>query len=100
MKAHDLDQLADLRLRITQPQRPTLGAQAARQYGQVEHQRGVGKGQPAEVDDDIRLGTDRARQGLAATSLGAPVLVATAAQGRRLFIEVDDCGKLPKAGDT
>jgi len=68
----------------------------AGQHGQIEHQRGVGEYQPAQIDDDIALCPERTGQRPASQALGSPVLVAGASQERRIVRELDDPGKLYK----
>ena len=62
VQPHQLDQRLDLRLGLVQEHRSSPHAQAAGQDRQVEHQRGVGEGELGQVDDDVRLGSDRARE--------------------------------------
>jgi metal-sulfur cluster biosynthetic enzyme len=96
VQADRFDQRLDLRLRANQQHRPAVVAQPPRDHREVEHQRGVSERQLAQIDDYVRLGVDRTRQGLSPRPLRAPVLVAAAAKCRRLVIEVDDFGKLSK----
>jgi hypothetical protein len=99
VQADVLDQRSHLRLGSAQIDRTAVGTQAAGQHREVEHQRGVCERQLAEVDDDIGLGTDRARQGLSPESLGSSSLVPAASEGRWLVIEVDDPANLSKPAD-
>jgi hypothetical protein len=94
-----LDQGDDLGLSPAEQDLSTPEPQAASQSGEIEHQRGVGKHQSAEVDYNVALRSERAYERPSATSLGRLVLVSTAAQRRWLFVEVDDARKLPKAPD-
>jgi metal-sulfur cluster biosynthetic enzyme len=97
VQPHKLDQGHDLRLRSTEQDRGAADAQPAGQHRKVEHQGGIGEHELAEVDDHIALGTNRARQRLPAAALGSAVFVASAPQGRRLVLEIDDCANLPIA---
>jgi hypothetical protein len=74
-----------------------VGTQAPGQHREVEHQRRVGEHELAEIDDHIRLGTDRSRQRLPADALRVAVLVTPAAERGWLVIEVDDPANLLKA---
>jgi metal-sulfur cluster biosynthetic enzyme len=67
-----------------------VGAQAAGHDGDVEHQGHIGERELGEIDDDIGLGSDRAREGRSPDPLRVAVLVTAAAKGGRLVIEVDD----------
>jgi hypothetical protein len=100
MQTGDLDQRPDLGLSVPEQQRASTNAKAARDHREVEHQRGVREHKLAEVDDDIGLGADRAYERLSAASLRRPILVSTAAQDRRLVIEIDDVENLPKDAPT
>jgi hypothetical protein len=100
MKTHPLDQLEDLRLRVTQTQRAPARAQPPGDHREVEHQRRVGEHELREVDDDIALGSDGTDESLAAGALGRPVLVSPAPEDRRLVIEVDDRANLAKRGGS
>jgi metal-sulfur cluster biosynthetic enzyme len=86
----DLDQRLDLWLRALQEDRAPVGSEAPREHRQVEHQRRIGEHQLGEVDNDVGLCLDRSGQRLAPTSLRCAVLVAAAAQGWRLVVEIDD----------
>jgi metal-sulfur cluster biosynthetic enzyme len=96
VKPHLLDQRDDLGLGTAQQDLAVAKAQAAGQRGQVQHQRRIGEHEPAEVDDHVGLCAQRPHERAPAAPLGRAVLVATAAQGRRLFVEVDDRANLPK----
>ena len=96
MKPDELDQRSDLRLRAPDQDLPSPHAQTARQYGEIQHQRGVSERQVAEIDHDVGLRANRAGQRAATDSLGRPVLVAGAPKRCGVFIEADDPGKLPK----
>jgi hypothetical protein len=100
MQTRDLDQHPDLRLRAPEQQRLPANTQAPGNHRKVEHQRRVGEHKLAEVDDDIGLGADCAYERLSTASLRRPVLVSTAAQHRRLVIEIDDVENLPKDGPS
>jgi hypothetical protein len=95
VKPHQLDQRPDLRLGPPQQDRAPARPQTAGQHGEVEHQRGVGEHQFAQVDDDVGLGPERPRDRGAAEALGRAVLIAADAEYRRVGIEVDDAGNLP-----
>jgi hypothetical protein len=91
-----LDQSADLRLGAVQADGATVGAQTTGEHREVEHQRNVGEGKLGEIDEDVSLGADRAREGPAAKSLSVAILVASAAQRGWLVIKADDVRNLPK----
>jgi hypothetical protein len=90
VKADELDQRPDLRLRASQQDRASASAKAACKHSQVEHQRRVGEHQVAQVDDDIRLRAECPVDRAAPNPLGGSVLVTRASQRRRLVVEVDD----------
>ncbi len=90
MQPEHLDQSADLGLGAADTDRPAVRPQPPSQDGEVEHQRGVGEHQLAEIDDHVGLGADRSGQRGASKSLRIAVLIATAAEGRRLVVEVND----------
>jgi metal-sulfur cluster biosynthetic enzyme len=94
MEADKLDQGPDLRLRAAEKQAAATGPQAACEHRQVDHQRRVSERQLAKIDQHVRVGVDRARQGSSSAALGAPILIASALQGRGLVLEVDDPGNL------
>jgi hypothetical protein len=93
VESHLLDQGRYLRLRSAKQDLPTSMSQTARQSREIEHQRGVGKHQPAQIHDHVGLRSKRAHERPSATSLGRLVLVSTTAQRRWLFVEVDDAPK-------
>ena len=93
VQADELDQRADLRLSVAQQDRAAAHPQPARQHRQVEHQRRVGEHELGEVDDDIRLRSDRAHECAAPTRLRRPVLVSAATQDRRFVSKLDDVRK-------
>ena len=99
VQTDDLDQGSDLGLGAAQSEGSPVSTKAAGQHREVEHQRRVSERQLTEIDDHIGLGANRPGQRLTPRSLRGSVLVALAAQGRRLVIEVDDRGKVPKGGD-
>jgi metal-sulfur cluster biosynthetic enzyme len=94
MQADQLDQHLDLRLGASQPQLALTAAQAPRQRGQIEHQRGVSERQVAEVGDHVAGGLDRAGQGPAPRSLCGAILVPPAPEDRQAVIELDDRGNV------
>jgi metal-sulfur cluster biosynthetic enzyme len=93
VQADELDQRADLGLSIAQQDRAAAYPQAACQHRQVEHQRCVREHELAEVDDDVRLGGDRAHERAAPTCLRRPVLVTAATQDRGFVCKLDDARK-------
>jgi hypothetical protein len=95
VQTDDLDQRPDLRLRTTEQDRAPMRAQPAREHRQVDHQRRVREHELREVDDDVRLSPEGAGQRLPPASLRRSILVTSAAQNRRLVIEVDDAPNLP-----
>jgi hypothetical protein len=90
IEPEQLDQGADLGLGAAHTDRPAVRPQPPSQEGEVEHQRGVGEYQLGEIDDDVGLRADRTRQRGTPKSLGIAVLIAAAAEGRRLVVEVND----------
>lgn len=76
MKPDELDQGDDLGLRTPQPKRSPPTPQTPREHRKVEHERGVGEVEAAEVDDDVGLGRQRANESAPSEPLGAPILVA------------------------
>jgi metal-sulfur cluster biosynthetic enzyme len=90
MQADDLDHRLDLGLRAPDLDHLAVDAQTAGDHRQVEHQRRVGEHELAEVDDHVGVGAQCADQCGPPVSLRIPILVAAAAQDRRLVIEVDD----------
>jgi hypothetical protein len=90
MEPEHLDQGADLGLGAAHTDRPAVCPQPPSQEGEVEHQRGVGEHQLGEIDDDVGLRADRTRQRGTPKSLRIAVLIAAAAEGRRLVVEVND----------
>ena len=86
----------DLGLSAAEQQRATAGTKATSDHRQIEHHGGVREHEFAEIDDDVRLGPERAHECLAPRALGGPVLVPTTPKDRRLVIEVDDRANLAK----
>ena len=91
-----LDQRLDLRLRSAEHDRAAVDAQPAGEHGEVDHQRRIGEYELGQVDSDVGVSVQCARQRLPAEPLCVPVFVAHAAERRRLVIEVDDSANLPK----
>jgi hypothetical protein len=90
MQTDGLDQRADVRLRVREPQRHPAGAQALRQARQIDHQRGIGERQPGQVDDDVpRRGQGR-RERTAAAAARRPVLIPLDSEDGQLCVEGDD----------
>lgn len=96
VQTDELDQRRDLRLGVAQQDRAPVGPQAPGDHGEIEHQRRIRKVQLAQIDDDVRLGANRTREGLTPAPLRRPILVSLAAQSGRCVIEVDDVQNLPK----
>lgn len=69
MQTDELDQRPDLRLGAAEQYGAPVGTEPARQHRQVEHQRRVGEGKLAEVDDHVGLGANRAGQRPPSTTL-------------------------------
>jgi metal-sulfur cluster biosynthetic enzyme len=90
VQADDLDDAPDLRLRAADADQPPGPAQAPRDDREVEQERAVREGQLAQVDDQVALGRERAREGRAAPPPRRDVLVSRAAQSCRLCGELDD----------
>jgi metal-sulfur cluster biosynthetic enzyme len=100
-QANDLDHPPHLGLGVAQADRPPGQAQAPAEHDDVEHERAVREGELAEIDYDVAVRLQRARQRGAAAALRRRVLVARAAEDRRLFTERDDGGgKLYKSAAT
>src|SRR5919204_331461 len=91
MQPDHLDDAPDLRLGAAYEQQPAGAAQAPRDEGDVEDERAVGERQLGHVDDDIALRRRKsAGEGRAAPPPRRDVLVSRAAEGGRLFGELDD----------
>jgi metal-sulfur cluster biosynthetic enzyme len=97
VEADELDEPLDVWLGAAQRHEAACLAQASRDHREVDHQRGVGKRQVREVDEQIAIDRERSRQRPAPQRLGRPVLVARARQDRRVFAERDDGGNLPQS---
>jgi hypothetical protein len=76
-----------------------LDPEAARERGEVEHQRGVGEGQLMHVHDYVPSSLDSARKRRSPVPLGRLVLVPSTAQDCGGVIELDDPGNLHASGD-
>lgn len=90
VETHLLDQSRDLRLRPHEQDVAAVGAQTAGQRREIQHQRGVGEDQFAEVDRHVGLAQQRAHHRAPPVPLGRAVLPSATAQRRRLFIEIND----------
>jgi hypothetical protein len=75
-----LDDAPDLGLWAADANEPPGPAQAPRDDCDVEQERAVGEGQVAQVDNEVALGRQSAREGSAAPPPRRDVLVARAAQ--------------------
>jgi hypothetical protein len=62
VESHHLDERLDLRLRAAEEQRAPADAEPAGEHGEIEHQRRVSENELGEVDDDVGLRPDRARE--------------------------------------
>jgi metal-sulfur cluster biosynthetic enzyme len=71
-----------------------VGAQAASQKREVEHQGRVTEHQLAEVNHHVATGFDGAGERPAPVSLGRPILISSTAQDGGVGIEFDDGGNL------
>jgi hypothetical protein len=80
---------------MPQRERHAVRAQALRQAGEIDHQRGIGEAQLGEVDDDVARRLERHRDGSAAPAAGGAVFVTRDAQDPELFVERDD-GREPR----
>jgi hypothetical protein len=80
VQADDLDDAPDLRLRAADTDETAGPAQAPGDDREVEQKRAVREGQLAQVDDEVALGGERAREGPAAPPPRRDVLVSRAAQ--------------------
>jgi hypothetical protein len=96
VEAHGLDHRPDLWLGAPEPQPVAADPLAAREHRQVDHQRGVGEGELAQIDGHVTLGLDRLGQGPAAARLARAILLTTATQNRVDVIKLDDRGNLHK----
>ena len=90
MEPDELDQPLDLRLRAAQEQHAPPSSKPAGEHRQVEHQRGVGEHEIAEVDDQVSVSPERTNHRPTAEALSCPVLVSRAPQNGRLVRELDD----------
>ena len=96
MQPDGLDEPPDLRLRRMEHHAVPALAQAPGDHDEVDHERRVGEVQVAQVDVEVALDGQRARERAAPTPLRGGVLVPGAAQGRGLGREANDRGNLPK----
>ena len=80
----------DVRLRMAQPEGHPVGAQAAREARQVDHQRRVREVQLGQVDDDVAGRPERHGERPATPPARRPVLVPGHVQHPQLFVEGDD----------
>ena len=94
MEADRLDQRSDVRPRALQRQRAALGAEALREAGEIDHQRGVCEVQFREVDDHVPRRLQRGRDRPTAPPAGRSILIPRDPQDRQLLVEVNDPGKL------
>lgn len=93
MEPDALDHGLDLWLRGLQAEVSPLYPLTPRQHCQVDHQRGIGENQLAQIHDHVAVRFDRARESPAAVPLGRPILISPTAQDRRRVIEFDDAGE-------
>jgi metal-sulfur cluster biosynthetic enzyme len=91
-----LDQMHDLRLGAVEQKPASASAQTVREHGEVDHQRRVGEGQVAQVDQNIALGAEGEHQSPSAEALRASILVSGAQQDRRIVGELDDASETYK----
>ena len=94
MQADRLDQRADVRLRMGEPERLARGAQALREAGEVDHQRRVREPEPGQVHDHVARGAQRGRQRPPAPAARRAVLISFDPEDRELCVEADDAGEL------
>jgi metal-sulfur cluster biosynthetic enzyme len=90
MQADQLDQVHDLRLRTLQEQPPLAPPQAVREHREVDHQRGVGEDQIAQIHEDVTLGAKGEHERASAKTLRAPILIPGAEKHRRVVGKLDD----------
>jgi metal-sulfur cluster biosynthetic enzyme len=103
VQADHLDHAPDLGLRAANVQDAPGAAQAPGDDRHVEHERAVGEGQLAQVDDEVAAlgGCERAGESSATPPPCRNVLVSRAAEGGRLYGELDDGnGTYTTAGAT
>ena len=90
VEADGLDQRADVRLRMRQPQRHAARAQALREAREVDHQRRVRERQPGQIHDHVtRRGQGRGER-TAAAAARRPVLIPLDSEDGELCVEADD----------
>jgi metal-sulfur cluster biosynthetic enzyme len=94
VQADGLDQEADVRLRVREPERLSLRAQALGEAREIDHQRRVGEAQPGEVDDDVAGGGEGRGERTPAAAARGPVLVPLDPKDRELCVEADDAREL------
>jgi hypothetical protein len=94
VQSDQFNQMHDLRLRALEQQPALAAPQAIREHRQVEHQRGVGKHEVPEVNEDVTLGSKCEDKCPSPEALGASILVTCAEQHRRVVGELDDRGTL------
>ena len=84
VQADELDQLADVRLRMAQRERAAVRAQSLRQAGQIDHQRRVGEPQLGQIDAYVARRVQRCGQRAPAQAGRRPVLIPFDEQGHLL----------------
>jgi metal-sulfur cluster biosynthetic enzyme len=94
VQPHGLDQEADVRLRMREPQRLSLRAEPLGEAREVDHQRRVGEAQTREIDDDVAGGVEGSGERTPAAAARRSVLVSLDPKDRELCVEADDAGEL------
>ncbi len=90
MQPHELDQLADVGLRMAQRERSPMSPQPLRQAGEVDHQRRIREVQLGHVDDHVAGRAECGGEGTPTAPARRAVLVPRNAQNPELFVEGDD----------
>jgi len=94
MEPNQLDQVHDLGFGAPQQDAAPPAPQTVGEHRQVDHQRGVGKVQIAQIYDHIRLSAECEHQSPPAKALGTPILIPGTEQHRRVVGELKDLRKL------
>ena len=96
MQADGLDQRADVRLRMREPQRHAARPQALREAREVDHQRRIRERQPGQIHDHVARRGQRRGEGPPAPAARRAVLVPLDAEDRELCVEGDDAGTVQR----
>ena len=90
MQPDRLDQRADVRLRMREPERHAVRPQSLREARQVDHQRRVRERQLAQIHDYVTRRVQGRGERPPASTAGRPVLIPRDAEDGELCVEGDD----------